>query len=146
MPLNKETKPNQATHLKEGKHKPALLHLTIDLVSHPIYKGEVVGTHLPRIWIKLEYYTMKGFFKNILAKLGVGPVEYTSCISALGLKLLQKVSWIWHNLIVWGSSNAGALGNVEYPPSLPWEPGPLWPGVVAPDRVPSMGQIEQFDI
>ena len=25
-------------------------------------------------------------------------------------------------------------------------PGPLWPGVVAPDRVLSMPQIEQFDI
>ena len=31
-------------------------------------------------------------------------------------------------------------------PSLPLFPGPLWPGVVAPDRFPSMGQIELFDI
>ena len=29
---------------------------------------------------------------------------------------------------------------------LPSLPGPLWPGVVAPDRVLSMGQIELFDI
>ena len=29
---------------------------------------------------------------------------------------------------------------------LPLLPGSLWPGVVAPDRVPSMGQIELFDI
>ena len=27
-------------------------------------------------------------------------------------------------------------------PSLPLLPGPLWPGVVEPDRVISMGQIE----
>ena len=27
-------------------------------------------------------------------------------------------------------------------PSLPSLPGPLWPGVIAPDKVPSMGQIE----
>ena len=28
----------------------------------------------------------------------------------------QQVSWIWHKTIWWwGSSNAGALGNVEYP-------------------------------
>ena len=27
-------------------------------------------------------------------------------------------------------------------PSLPSLPGPLWPGVVAPDRILSMGQIE----
>ena len=26
--------------------------------------------------------------------------------------------------------------------SLPWLPSPLWPGVVAPDRVLSIGQIE----
>ena len=30
--------------------------------------------------------------------------------------------------------------------SLPSLPGPLLPGVVAPDRVLSMGQIEIFDI
>ena len=27
-------------------------------------------------------------------------------------------------------------------PSLPLNPGPLWPGVIAPDRVLSTGQIE----
>ena len=31
-------------------------------------------------------------------------------------------------------------------PSLPSCPGPLWPGVVAPDRVLSMGQKELFEI
>ena len=31
-------------------------------------------------------------------------------------------------------------------PSLSSFPGPLWLGVVAPDRVLSMGQIELFDI
>ena len=31
-------------------------------------------------------------------------------------------------------------------PSLSLIPGSLWPGVVAPDRVLSMGQIELFDI
>ena len=31
-------------------------------------------------------------------------------------------------------------------PSLPLLPGPLWPGVVAPDRVLSMRQKERFDI
>ena len=28
-------------------------------------------------------------------------------------------------------------------PLLPSLPGPLWPGVLAPDRILSMGQIEQ---
>ena len=31
-------------------------------------------------------------------------------------------------------------------PSLPLLSGPLWNGVVAPDKVLSMGQIEWFDI
>ena len=31
-------------------------------------------------------------------------------------------------------------------PSLPLLTGPLRPGVVAPDRILSMGQIELFDI
>ena len=31
-------------------------------------------------------------------------------------------------------------------PLLPLLPSPLWPGVVAPDSVLSMGQIELFDI
>ena len=32
-----------------------------------------------------------------------------------GVKLLQRVSWIWHERIWWGSfSNVGALGNGEY--------------------------------
>ena len=34
------------------------------------------------------------------------------------------------------------LWGMQSTPSLPSFPGPLWPGVVAPDRVLSMGQIE----
>ena len=30
-------------------------------------------------------------------------------------------------------------------PSLPLLPGPLWPEIVAPDRVIAIGQIELFD-
>ena len=36
-------------------------------------------------------------------------------------------------------------GNTEYL-FIFITPGPLWPGVVAPDRFLSMGQIEVFDI
>ena len=38
-------------------------------------------------------------------------------------------------------NNAGALGNAEYP-FITLLPGPLWSGVVAPDRALSIGQIE----
>ena len=49
------------------------------------------------------------------------------------------------NYLTVGSGNAGALGNVEYL-FIAIAPSPLWPGVVAPDRIQSMGQIELFDI
>ena len=42
---------------------------------------------------------------------------------------------------MWGSSNAGALGNVEYP-FIAIAPGPQWSGMVAPDRILPIGQIE----
>ena len=38
------------------------------------------------------------------------------------------------------------LWGVRSTPSLPLLPGPLWPRVVAPDKVLSMDQIELFDI
>ena len=38
------------------------------------------------------------------------------------------------------------LWEIQSTPSLPLLKCPLWPGVVAPDRDLSMGQIELFDI
>ena len=38
------------------------------------------------------------------------------------------------------------LWGMQSTSSLPLLSGPLWPGVVAPDRILSMGQIELFDI
>ena len=35
------------------------------------------------------------------------------------------------------------IWRIQCTTSLPLLPGALWPGVVAPDRVLSMGQIEQ---
>ena len=34
------------------------------------------------------------------------------------------------------------LWGIQSVPSLPFLPGPPWPGIIAPDRVLSMGQIE----
>ena len=34
------------------------------------------------------------------------------------------------------------LWGIQSTPSLPSLPGPLWPGVVSPDRALCMGQIE----
>ena len=38
------------------------------------------------------------------------------------------------------------FGGMQITPSLPSLPDPLWPRVVVPDRILSMGQIELFNI
>ena len=38
------------------------------------------------------------------------------------------------------------LWEMQNTPSLLSFPGPLWPGVVAPDTLPPISQIELFDI
>ena len=63
-----------------------------------------------------------------------GAVEYTDCFSTEGLKKLdecpvydtkQSDGEVPLMLELWGMRST---------PSLPLLPGPLWPGVVAPDR------------
>ena len=48
--------------------------------------------------------------------------------------MTQKIWW-------WGSCKAGTFRNAEYP-FIAIPPCQLWLGVVVPDMVPSMGQIE----
>ena len=82
----------------------------------------------------LSDLTTKGIFITIFQVF-----HYTDCISAGGIRLPKWVSWIWllYNLMVkfeiWGMVNIPLLTSL---------PGPLWSGVVALDRVLSMGQIE----
>ena len=76
-----------------------------------------------------------------------GTVEYTDCISAEGVRLPNECPDIYDTkqsdgevpviLTLWG---------IRSTPLLSSFPGPLWPGVVEPDRVLSMGQIEVFDV
>ena len=83
----------------------------------------------------------------INAAQSAGVVKYTDCISAEELDLhLNKCHGYDTKqsdgeapvmLELWGMCSI---------PSLPLFPGPLWPKVVAPERVLSMGQIELFDI
>ena len=71
-----------------------------------------------------------------------GAVEYTNCVSvegqdfsndSLGYDTKQSESEVPVMLELWG---------IQSTLLLPLLPGPLWPGVVAPDRILSMGQIE----
>ena len=75
-----------------------------------------------------------------------GAVEYIDCISAErqglpnecpGHDIKQSDSEAPVMLKLWGIWSI---------PSLPLLPDPLWPGVVALDRVLSMSQIEMLDI
>ena len=76
----------------------------------------------------------------------MGAVDYTNCISAEGLNPSNecpgydskqsdcKPPVMLELFGMWGTS------------LLPLLPGPLWSGVVALDRVLSVGQIKLFDI
>ena len=70
----------------------------------------------------------------------VQSVEYTNCISTeecTGGDTKQSDGEIPVLLELCGMQST---------PPLPSLPGLLWSGVVAPDRVLSIGQIEKFDI
>ena len=83
-------------------------------------------------------------FQQLFAQL-TWAVEYTDCTSAerkdppppanecFGYETKQSDGEVPVMLELWGMQST---------PSLPSFPGPLWPGVVSPDRALSMGQIE----
>ena len=68
-----------------------------------------------------------------------GAVEYTDCTSAEGLDPFQRVSWYDTKQSHGEVPVMLGLWGIQGTPSLPLFPGPLWPGVVAPDRALSMG-------
>ena len=75
-----------------------------------------------------------------------GVVEYTDCISA--------EEWVSPNdcpdydtkQFDGEATVMLEFGGMQSTPLLPSFPGPLWPGMVAPDRVLAMGQIKLFHI
>ena len=85
-------------------------------------------------------------FLFIISAQSAGAGEYTNCISAEkypspnecpGYDIKQSNGEVAVMLELWG---------MLCTPSLPSLPGPLWPQIVAPDKLLSMGQIELFDI
>ena len=80
--------------------------------------------------------------RGIFAKSARGAVEYTDCFSAKeqnpskecpGYDTKQSNGEAPVMLEFWGMKSTS---------SLPSHPGPTWPGVLAPNRVLSMGQTE----
>ena len=72
-------------------------------------------------------------------------VEYTDCISDEGQYVYNECPG-YDTKQFDGEAPVLKFGGIWSTPLLPLLPGPLWPGVVAPDRVLSMCQIELFDI
>ena len=73
----------------------------------------------------------------------ISAVDNTDCYPTEKQDPTPTSVLIWHQTIWWWGSNLGAQENGEYT-SLPLLPGPLWPAVVIPVRVPLMHQIELF--
>ena len=85
------------------------------------------------------------YYPMLLPAQSIGAVKYTDCFSAEGLDPPNEYPGYYTKqsdgeapvmLEFWGMRSTFSL------PSLP---GQLWPGVEAPNRVLSMGQIELFD-
>ena len=75
-----------------------------------------------------------------------GAVEYINCISAKGLDPLCNECFGYDTKQSDSKAPALEIWGMSSTPSLPLLPDPLWPRVVAPDSVLSMGQIvELFD-
>ena len=73
-----------------------------------------------------------------------GAVEYTDCIFAEGLDSPNEGPGYDTKQSDGKASVILDLGRMRSTPSLPSLPGSLWPGVIAPDRFLSMGQIELY--
>ena len=56
----------------------------------------------------------------------------------------KLVSWVLHLIAFGGEIPILDLSGVWSTPSFPLLPGSLWPGVMVPDRIPSMSQIDLF--
>ena len=95
------------------------------------------------IYITIDTYQSKlNLIQQRMRWLSRLELQNTTIASCRGVRLSQWVSCLWHKTIWWwDSSNAGAL-RMRSTPLLPSLPSQSWHGVVAPDRVLSMGQIE----
>ena len=86
--------------------------------------------------------SIKCVHKSYISSSSGEALEYTNCISAEWVRFPSPTSVLGMTLKK-SDSEAIVTQSTILLPSLP---DPLWPGVVAPDRVLFMNQIEVFDI
>ena len=105
-------------------------------------KQMIYGSFKKQIYELYKWYIFKIYMykENLVSNnplaLSARTAKSTDCFSAGGKTPPQWVSWTAVKqsvmLELWRMLRSTLL--------LPFLPGPLWPGVVAPDRDPSMGQ------
>ena len=75
-----------------------------------------------------------------------GAIEYTDCILAEGKDSPNECPGYGTKQSDGEATVMLELWGMQSTPSLPSLPGPLWPRVITPNRVLSIGQIELFNI
>ena len=124
-------------------NRKTLKHLT---VSNQISSDSFKNCYL-QLFVNKWYVFKIDMYKQDLALNNIqGPIYHNhnqlSCPVVWGNRIhrlhlcrgvKKRVSWYDTKQSDWGMRST---------PSLPSLPGPLWPGMVAPDRVLSMGQIK----
>ena len=89
----------------------------------------------------IDIYRMRKIILRQSSKLGIYPVSWGCRIHRL--HLCKGVRPPPHVRPGYDTKQSdGEVWGMQSTPSLPSFPGPLWPEVVAPDRVLSMGPIE----
>ena len=112
-----------------------------------------VMLELWRMWITLSLSLLPGLlWHRVLVSVRVSPVDWGCRIHWLPLCRGIRLPPL-HKCPGYDTKQSDSEASVMLEvwrmwstPSLPLLPGPLWPGVVAPDRVLSKGKIELFDI
>ena len=95
-------------------------------------------TYVRLLWSNV--YQVNGLL--LLSAQSAWAVEYTDCTPAGG-KILPKKYLGYEIKPSNGEAPAVEIWGIHSAPSLPLLQAPFWPAVVGPDRVLSMGQIEQ---
>ena len=100
---------------------------------------------LLKVWIPLSLISVCPYWSTLEVSLAQssGAVQYTDCIPAEGRRFCTNNCPGYDTKQSDGKDTVKLeLWGMRCIPSLPLLPGPLWPGVVAPDRVLSMGPIK----
>ena len=89
------------------------------------------------MYVFVWYYMCVYKYTFVLAQLA-GAVEYTDCTSAEGKEPLNECPGYVTKQYDGEIPVMLGFGGMRSTPSLPLLPGPLWPGMIAPDRALSM--------